>query len=45
MKDKRILKVRVTVILFYPKLAPTDPGCNMLQALLGWKKILGRNVR
>ena len=32
------VKVRVRFILFYLKLAPTDPWCNMLQTLLGRKK-------
>ena len=31
-------RVRVRFILSYFKLAPTDPWCNMLQTLLGWKK-------
>ena len=32
------VRVRVRFILSYFKLAPTDPWCNMLQTLLGWKK-------
>ena len=40
VKNTRRLKVkfRVRFILFYSELALTDPGCNMLQTLLDWKK-------
>ena len=31
--------------MFYFKLAPTDPWCNMLRELTGTKKIWGGNVR
>ena len=32
------VRVRVTFLLFYSELAPTNPSCNMLQTLLGRKK-------
>ena len=42
MKGNRRLRVRVRFLLFYSELAPTDPWCNMLQTLLGWKKKMRR---
>ena len=38
MKTNRRLRVRVTFIIFYFELAPTDLWCNMLQTLLGRTK-------
>ena len=32
------VRVRVSFILFYSELAHTDPSCNMIQSLRGWKK-------
>ena len=38
MKNNRRIRVRIRFVLFHSELSPTDPGCNILQNLLGRKK-------